>query len=154
MKNLSAEYAKGNTTEHSLRHVLMAALNEIYQANGRKIAITNEPKKQKFGAPDYILKNDLGLTIGCIEAKDLTIDLDDFELRGKNKEQFRRHADAEPNFILTNNLEFRFFREGRRINTITAGTLEKNKKSGKNEIFPEPRQFRLFIEINIPNCMN
>ena len=144
--NLSEEYAKGNTTEHSFRHILMAALNGIYQASDRKIAITNEPKKQTFGAPDYILKNHLGLTIGCIEAKDLIIDLDDFELHGKNKDQFRRYADAEPNFILTNNLEFRFFREGKRINTITAGRLEKNKKSGKNEIVPDLSQFKDLYE--------
>ncbi|MGE0082782.1 MAG: type ISP restriction/modification enzyme [Desulfococcaceae bacterium] len=146
IKNLSEEYAKGNTTEHSFRHILMATLNGIYQANDRKIAITNEPKKQTFGAPDYILKNHLGLTIGCIEAKDLIIDLDDFELHGKNKDQFKRYSEAEPNFILTNNLEFRFYREGKRINTITAGRLEKNKKSGKNEIVPDLSQFKDLYE--------
>ncbi len=140
IKNLSQEYSKGNTTEHSLRHVLMAALNLIYQTEKRKIAITNEPKKQKFGAPDYILKNQLDLTIGCIEAKDLAIDLDDFELHGKNKEQFRRYADAEPNLILTNNLEFRFFRQGKRINTVTVAALDHKK------IVPDPKQFDALYE--------
>ena len=64
--NLNQRYKLGNATEHTFRGDLQQLLESLLP----DVRATNEPKRQKCGAPDYILtKNDI--PVGFIEAKDI-----------------------------------------------------------------------------------
>ncbi len=84
--NLDKRYTLGNATEHTFRGDLQQLLESLVPT----ISATNEPKRQKCGAPDYILtKKDV--PVGFIEAKDIgDKDLDGTRKTG-NKEQFDRY---------------------------------------------------------------
>lgn len=66
VESLNQRYKLGNATEHTFRGDLQLLLESLLP----DIRATNEPKRQKYGAPDYILtKNDI--PVGFIEAKDI-----------------------------------------------------------------------------------
>jgi len=66
IENINQRYKLGNATEHTFRGDLQQLLESMLS----EIRATNEPKRQKCGAPDYILtKNDI--PVGFIEAKDI-----------------------------------------------------------------------------------
>ena len=110
----------GNATEHTFRGDLKLLL-EGMQAG---VTATNEPKRQKCGAPDYqVTRGDL--TLGYIEAKDVGISLEDTE----DTEQLKRYLPALENLILTDYLEFRWYVRGEQRLEASAGKW--NKKSGK-----------------------
>jgi predicted helicase len=73
--------------------------------------------------PDFTIKNATHNTIniGWIEAKDLYIDLDE----KKNSDQLGRYLAAFDNFIYTNNLTFQFYRNGKKVETISLGTCDR-----------------------------
>lgn len=48
LKQIKKRYAAGISTEHSYRGDLQVLLAEL----AKGITVTNEPKKQKYGAPD------------------------------------------------------------------------------------------------------
>ena len=52
ISNINQRYQLGNATEHTFRGDLQQLLESIVPS----IRATNEPKRQKCGAPDYILK--------------------------------------------------------------------------------------------------
>lgn len=98
----------GNATEHTYRGFLKGLIEA--RANGEAEA-TNEPKRVKCGAPDYIVarKKDR-LTLGYIEAKDVGIDLNEVE----KSEQLKRYLQHLPNLLLTDYLEVRWYVQGER----------------------------------------
>ena len=51
IQNISAAHKRGNATEHTYRGDLTQLIESIVP----EISATNEPKRQKCGAPDYIL---------------------------------------------------------------------------------------------------
>ena len=66
--NINQRYKLGNSTEHTFRGDLQQLLESLVPT----IRATNEPKRQKCGAPDYILtKKDI--PVGFIEAKDIPL---------------------------------------------------------------------------------
>lgn len=70
--------------------------------------ILNEPARSEHGAPDFVLlKKDL--TMGYAEAKDIDVDLGKVE-KGEQMGRYYGYS----NLILTNYIEFRFFRNGER----------------------------------------
>ena len=89
----------------------------------KDVQVTNEPRRQLFGAPDYILTRG-DITVGWIEAKDLDKDLDKVEKGSKDDDQWKRYTDAQPNIILTDYLEFRFFTDGVKNETIRIGEVK------------------------------
>ena len=63
LSNISKAYNAGNATEHTHR----PALNDLIESLGTGIVATNEPRRVKCGAPDYIITK--GHTpLGYIEA--------------------------------------------------------------------------------------
>lgn len=76
---VARRYASGISTEHSYRGDLQKTL-EMLCAD---VTVTNEPKRQACGAPDYIITKK-NIPIGHIEAKDVGKDLDDKSLPGSN----------------------------------------------------------------------
>src|SRR5579885_3783568 len=90
----------GRATEHSYRPALKDLLEELSTG----ITATNEPKREKCGAPDYVVERN-GLTIGYVEAKDINEPLDTIE----KDEQLGRYRRALSNVVLTDYLEFRWY---------------------------------------------
>lgn len=106
IQNINRLFQTGNAREHSYRGDLQQLLNEII--NDDEIVVTNEPARiVNVGAPDYsITKKDIPL--GYIEAKDIDKPLDSKEY----KEQFDRYKNALDNLIITDYLDFWFYRHG------------------------------------------
>ncbi len=93
----------GNATEHTHR----PALKDLLEAFQSGVTATNEPKRIKCGAPDYIITRK-DIPLGFVEAKDIGISLDDTE----KSEQLKRYRDGLANLILTDYLEFRWYVSG------------------------------------------
>ncbi len=97
-------YKAGNATEHTHR----PALKDLLEAFQTGIIATNEPKRIKCGAPDYIITRK-DIPLGFVEAKDIGVSLDDTE----KSEQLKRYRDGLANLILTDYLEFRWYVSGK-----------------------------------------
>lgn len=104
--------SKGDGTKHTYR----PALKRLIETFDPAITATNEPARQRCGAPDYVLtKNQRPL--GYIETKTVGKDLDSKEY----KEQFERYLSALSNLIITDYLRFQFWQHGSKIAEITIG---------------------------------
>ncbi|WP_027003025.1 type ISP restriction/modification enzyme [Hugenholtzia roseola] len=119
---LNQRYALGNTTEHTFRGDLQQLLESLLP----DLHITNEPKRQACGAPDYILtKNEI--PVGFIEAKDIgEKDLEGTKKTG-NKAQFDRYKAALNNIIFTDYIKFYLYQEGELVAQIAIAELNGKK---------------------------
>ncbi len=136
-------YKAGNATEHTHR----PALKDLLEAFQSDVTATNEPKRIKCGAPDYIITRK-DIPLGFVEAKDIGISLDDTE----NSEQLKRYRDSLANLILTDYLEFRWYVSGEL--RLTA-RLAKPQANGKLRAETEGAQklaelLQAFFAENIP----
>jgi hypothetical protein len=136
-------YKAGNATEHTHRPALKTLL-EAFQSG---IIATNEPKRIKCGAPDYIITRK-DIPLGFVEAKDIGEPLDKWE----KDDQLLRYRDGLANLILTDYLEFRWYVSGEL--RLTA-RLAKPQASGKLRIDAEGVQqlaelLQSFFAENIP----
>ncbi len=102
-------YRSERATEHSYRGDLQQLLTTLCKG----VQVTNEPQRIACGAPDYILTKQQ-IPIGYIEAKDVGVDLGSKSL----KEQFDRYKASLENLIITDYLEFRFYRGGEPTTSI------------------------------------
>jgi len=120
IQSINQRYILGNATEHTFRGDLQLLLESLVPT----IRATNEPKRQKCGAPDYIITKG-EIEIGYIEAKDIG----DEDLLGvkKNKEQFHRYKEALPNLMFTDYLTFHIFRDTQLVASITIAEVVKGK---------------------------
>ena len=113
LQQLAQAVAKGDATEHTHRPALKTLLESL--APG--IVATNEPKRIKCGAPDYILTR--GETpLGYVEAKDVGEPLDKIE----KSDQMQRYLESLGNLILTDYVEFRWYVGGQRRLTARLAT--------------------------------
>ena len=121
MHSVMGELATGQTTEHSFR----PAFKNLF-SNIEKVKSVNEPKQSEYGAPDFIFLGDKNkdLILGYAEMKDIDKNLDEIE-KSKQMERYRGYK----NIFLTNNLDFRFFRNGVKYYEIKIGKYDK--KSGQ-----------------------
>lgn len=108
LTEVGRDLAAGNATEHTHRPALKALLIAL----DPDVRPVNEPKRIECGAPDFIVtRNDL--PVGYIEAKDVGRSLDEIE----RDEQLRRYRESLSNLILTDYLEFRWFKDGEKQQT-------------------------------------
>ncbi|HPS30921.1 MAG TPA: N-6 DNA methylase, partial [bacterium] len=119
ISNVSKLYSSGRATEHTYRGDLSQLIESIIP----EIKATNEPKRQECGAPDYILTNKNNLPVGYIEAKDIGVNLKETE----KSEQLGRYKESLDNLILTDYLEFRFYRNGEKVHTISIAEADNGK---------------------------
>lgn len=143
LENINKRYKLGNSTEHTFRGDLQQLLESLVPG----ISATNEPKRQKCGAPDYILlKNDIPL--GFIEAKDI----DDDDLKGEkkngNKEQFDRYKGSLSNLMFTDYLDFHYYIDGQFKTSIRIGEI----KNG--QIVTLPLNFQTFENLIKNFCIH
>ena len=133
LNNVNRLFQTGNAREHSYRGDLQQLLYEIIDDS--EVIVTNEPARiRKVGAPDYsITKKDI--PIGYIEAKDIDKPLESKEY----KEQFDRYKNALPNLIITDYLDFWFYKNGVLTIKISIAKIENTT------IVPIEENFSLFV---------
>ncbi len=129
LSNLNRLYITGHAREHSYRGDLQTLISTLLP----DILVTNEPARVSCGAPDYMLSRK-GVPVGYVEAKDIGVDLNSKTL----KEQFDRYKSGLTNLIITDYLNFKFYREGELITEIPIAALEAGK------IKPLPGNFEHF----------
>ena len=113
IENISKRYALGNATEHTFRGDLQQLLETLVP----DISATNEPKRIKCGAPDFVVQKK-EIPVGFIEAKDIgDNDLDGAKKTG-NKEQFDRYKASLNNLIFTDYLDFLLYIDGKFITSV------------------------------------
>lgn len=110
-------------TKQALEHAYRPAFERLMESFPDLRAI-NDPKRSEHGAPDFVFQKISSPRIiqGYAEAKDLDGDLDKVE-KTNQMERYRGYS----NLILTNYLEFRFFRNGEKYRTISIGKLKDGK---------------------------
>ncbi|MHC4412621.1 MAG: hypothetical protein ACYSYU_06220 [Planctomycetota bacterium] len=118
INEINKAYLRGDATEHTHR----SALKKLVESIKDKITATNEPKRIKCGAPDYVItrkKRNLVETIGYIEAKDIGVNL----VQAAKTDQIKnRYLPSLNNFILTDYIEFRWYVNAELRDTATLGT--------------------------------
>lgn len=124
LKAIAKQYRTGIAREHAYRGDLQQLLSAICPG----VLVTNEPARIACGAPDYILtRNDI--PVGYVEAKDIDVDLGSKSL----EEQFDRYRGSLDNLIITDYLEFRFFKNGEPTATVRIGEVA----NGRIKALPE-----------------
>ena len=131
-RKLQAAVSQGNATEHTYRPALKTLLESALDG----ITATNEPKRVECGAPDYVVSREQGgLTIGYVEAKDVGVSLADIEQDSAranpatvNGRQFKRYRESLPNLLLTDYAEFRWYVDGQRRSTARLAELDGSGK--------------------------
>lgn len=126
--NLDRLFQTGNAREHSYRGDLQNLLSTILP----DILVTNEPARIECGAPDYVLtKGKANIPVGYIEAKDIGLNLDSKAL----KEQFDRYRNGLSNLIITDYLQFDFYRDGEKTTSIAIAEIVEGTIISKPENF-------------------
>ncbi|MGE0083348.1 MAG: type ISP restriction/modification enzyme [Desulfococcaceae bacterium] len=136
--SISRRYRNGNTTEHSFR----GDLQKFFEDFDRKIIVTNEPKRIECGSPDLILTKNR-IPLGYIEAKDIGISL----TKTENEEQLKRYRESLQNLILTDYLEFRLYRNGVFVTSVTIAEVKGR------EIVPVSKAFDDFKNLVTDFCL-
>ena len=140
--NITNRYRLGNATEHTFRGDLQQLIETIVP----DVRATNEPKRQTCGAPDYILTRG-EIPVGFIEAKDIG----DKDLQGAkktgNKEQFDRYKASLPNILFTDYLDFRLYRDGQFVTSISIGELEPLSPGRGVGVRPISENFTAFTNL-------
>ena len=131
MKKIEQKHSAGNATELSYRSDLELLLTVL----GKEIVhALNESKGiKKIGKPDItMLQGDI--PIGYLEAKDIGVSIRKFT--GANKIQFDRYTENLDNLIYTNCLDWDFYRNGKKVGSLSVGKLDSTGK-----IIPTIRNF-------------
>ncbi|MDY0126100.1 MAG: hypothetical protein RBS09_07900, partial [Anaerolineaceae bacterium] len=125
LTEVSEQYHSGQAKEHAYRPALQRLMSSFDD-----VVVINDPKRSEHGAPDFVFqkKSNPRILKGYAETKDINADLDKIE----KTEQIKRYQ-AYANLIITNYLEFRFFRNGEKYITIKIGQI----KNGKLQKLPE-----------------
>lgn len=125
LNEVTVALSTGSAREHAYR----PAFQKLIELMRPDLKVINDPARSEHGAPDFVfLKGDL--TIGYTETKDLDANLD----REEKSDQMDRYL-GYSNLILTNYLEFRFFRNGERygeaiiVGTLRNGVVVPNEKN-------------------------
>lgn len=134
--SLNRRYKAGNATEHTFRGDLQQLIENLLP----DVRATNEPKRQKCGAPDYILTRK-DIPVGFIEAKDIgDRDLEGTKKTG-NKEQFDRYKASLSNLMFTDYMDFLLYRNQECIARIAIAELRGDS------IVPLPQNFAEFTNL-------
>ncbi len=119
IKELDRLYSVGNTTEHSFRGSLQSFLSELLPG----YVVTNEPRRQECGAPDYVITKK-GVPMAFFEAKD--IDDGDLDGRKSHKEQFNRYKVSLDGIIFTDYLDFHLYVGGEFVDAVRIAETRGN----------------------------
>jgi predicted helicase len=137
IKEIQSNLARGNATEHTHRPALKTLIETLQPG----LVATNEPRRIKAGAPDYILTRG-NIPLGYVEAKDVGENLSKVE----RSEQLKRYRKALPNLVLTDYLEFRWYVDGeRRMEARVAEDRNGKLRADHDGIREVERLLRAFL---------
>ncbi|OUI97573.1 hypothetical protein HK20_12960 [Acetobacter sp. DsW_54] len=108
---------RGDATEHTYRPALKRLLESFCSA----IVATNEPRRIQCGSPDFVVSRGQ-IPIGYVEAKDVKIDL----VTAEKSDQLTRYRESLGNLILTNYLDFRLYRDGEFVRSVSLASVSRN----------------------------
>ncbi len=109
IRKIAEIYQGGDYTEHSFRAPFQELLESFAEHEvKRDLRIIHESSRQSFGAPDFKIKNASGNVIGYIECKNIDEDIE----KWTKSDQIKKYLEISDNLILTNYLDFLFFRNG------------------------------------------
>jgi type I restriction-modification system DNA methylase subunit len=148
LARLNKELASNNALEHSYR----PALKDLIEKINPDILAVNEPARSSHGAPDFVFLNQINNTLirGYAETKDINANMDQVE----KTEQIKRYL-GYSNLLLTNYIEFRFFRNGEKYQTILIAKKEANVLVANEDCFDQlQRELRAFLEQKPENITN
>ena len=125
IQEINNEFQTGHAQEHAYRPALKKLMDSI-----GGVQAVNDPKQSAHGNPDFVLLSDKDkdIILGYAEAKDLGLNLD----KEESSDQMRRYAGYD-NLYLTNYVEFRFFKNGEKYQTIEIGRIV----AGRLQCVPE-----------------
>jgi len=155
LKEIHQTYSKGDAREESYYNVLeRLILGTAEVVKKSRIQVTINPKKTEGGNPDFRIWDGKSRIVGYIEAKKPETNLDDVV----DSEQIKRYLDIFPNFILTNFLEFRFFRAGRIVDSVFIGRQHTLIRLGKKPVQENMENFMelfsKFFSYTFPQNLN
>ena len=135
LTSLNKRLATGRAREHAYRGDLEKLLETILPDDFRVI---NEPSQVTgVGNPDFLIRNQNGVAVGYIEAKDVGKDIDHRDYQ----EQFNRYRRGLDNLIITDYLRFDFYQNGELIHTVSIGEL------GNGLIKPGGGEYDRFVNL-------
>ena len=100
----------GNTSEHCFRGDLQQLLKTLLP----NLSVTNEPMNIEYGIPNYIISEE-GLLIAYIKTTDIGTDLNELDAT----EEVRRYKSSLSNMITTNYIDFRWYKDGEFITSVS-----------------------------------
>ena len=130
LENIIKEFNTGRAREHSYR----PAIKQLLESINPNILATNEPARVSCGAPDFIVTCKKNIPRGYLEAKDILPNILDDK---KNQAQIHKYFDGELwyNFIHTDYIEFRFYRNAELVETVKIAEVVNNKIIPNNDEF-------------------
>ncbi|MFH1621299.1 MAG: type ISP restriction/modification enzyme [Patescibacteria group bacterium] len=120
---------------YAMEHAYRPNLETLFTSLDPEIKPINDPKHSEHGAPDFVFLR-RNLIMGYAEAKDIGVDLDKIE----KSEQMKRYF-GYSNLILTDYLEFRFYKDGERYGEI----IRIGDVAGK-QLTSKPEKFHLLAD--------
>ncbi len=124
LDGIAAKYKTGSAREHAYRPLF----ENLIKGLDSTIQPLNDPARSQHGNPDFVfLRKDI--ILGYAETKDVGVDLDKTE-KTNQMDRYRGYA----NLILTDYLEFRFYKNGEKYHDVCLG---KAKSEGNIEFYPE-----------------
>jgi len=118
IENVGSYVQKGVTDQSVYR----ANLQKLLESLLSNVEIATNPKCISCGAPDFFFKQE-DKSIGYLVAADIGE-----RVPGeKAPETLVRYRDALPNLVITNYIDFRFYRRGELITSVSIGDVENGK---------------------------
>ncbi len=116
LDDVREQFESGQAIEHAYRPALKILISSFDDT----VAV-NDAKHSEHGAPDFLFlkRSNTKIIKGHAEAKDIGKDLN----KEEKSEQMSRYA-GYANLFLTDYLEFRFFRNGEKYETISLGSVK------------------------------
>ncbi|MDR6637423.1 type ISP restriction/modification enzyme [Paenarthrobacter nitroguajacolicus] len=140
VEEILQQLSTGHAREHAYRPAFKALMESL-----ENIRAVNDPKRSENGNPDFIFlsANNAAIVRGYAETKDVTVSLASVA----DSEQMRRYAGYK-SLILTNYIDFTFYRTGEAYKSVTLGTLQGNvlvENSGaRDELL---RELKAFVQL-------
>jgi hypothetical protein len=143
LKAIHEMFSSGDAREESYYTILESLIEKMWKINfphDPRIIII--PKRTEAGNPDFVIKDDKSRIAGYIEAKAPLKNLDEAE----NSKQLRRYREVFPNLLLTNFLEFRWYRDGKYLKSFSLATPDSLRDAVPPSFTGSPGRFREFFK--------
>jgi hypothetical protein len=98
-------------------------LSELIGTLLPNISVTNEPNSIDYGIPNYVISEE-GLPIAYIKTTDIGNDLNELD----GTEDVKRYKASLSNLIITNYLDFRWYKDGELITSFSLGEINERNR--------------------------